>query len=139
MKDEVKFDAIKQTMIEENERKFGAEIRKKYGDKAVNDSNARLKDLSRERYNEGQRLSALFEQKLKDAFAAGEADGSLAHEACDLHRQWLVIFYPGYNKDYHKSLGETYVSDERFRAYYNKIAPGCAEFLRDAINIYCAD
>ena len=36
-------------------------------------------------------------------------------------------------------LGEMYVADERFKAYYDKIAPGCAEFLRDAINIYCGE
>jgi hypothetical protein len=26
-----------------------------------------------------------------------------------------------------------YVADERFSAYYEKIAPGCAVFLRDAM------
>jgi hypothetical protein len=26
---------------------------------------------------------------------------------------------------------------EGFKAYYDKIVSGCAEFLRDAINIYC--
>jgi hypothetical protein len=31
---------------------------------------------------------------------------------------------------------EMYVDDERFTAYYNKIAPGCAAFLRDAMRIY---
>jgi hypothetical protein len=30
-----------------------------------------------------------------------------------------------------------YCDDERFRKYYDNIAPGCAEFLRDAIKIYC--
>jgi hypothetical protein len=29
-----------------------------------------------------------------------------------------------------------YVDDERFRAYYDKEQPGCAEFLRDAVWIY---
>jgi len=29
-----------------------------------------------------------------------------------------------------------YVEDERFKAYYDKIKPGIAEFLRDAILIY---
>ena|GEM_PF-6469195 len=35
-------------------------------------------------------------------------------------------------------MGEMYASDERFKEHYEKIAPGCAEFLRDAIKIYCA-
>jgi hypothetical protein len=29
-----------------------------------------------------------------------------------------------------------YVDDERFKKYYDSIAEGCAEFLRDAINYY---
>jgi len=30
-----------------------------------------------------------------------------------------------------------YIADERFRANYDKLAPGCTEFLRDAIDVYC--
>ena len=42
-----------------------------------------------------------------------------------------------YSKEKHRGIAEMYVSDERFKAYYNKIENGCADFLRDAINIYC--
>ena len=35
-------------------------------------------------------------------------------------------------------LAEMYVADERFKAYYEAVAPGAAEFLRDAIKAYCA-
>ncbi|MDR1538120.1 MAG: TipAS antibiotic-recognition domain-containing protein [Clostridiales bacterium] len=49
----------------------------------------------------------------------------------------MCVYYPKYSKEYHKGLGEMYVADERFRANYDKIAPGCTEFLRDAISIYC--
>jgi len=34
-------------------------------------------------------------------------------------------------------IGATYVDDPPFRKYYDAIAVGCAEFLRDAIKIYC--
>lgn len=36
-----------------------------------------------------------------------------------------------YTKDAHRMMGEMYVGDERFRAYYEAIAPGCAAFFRD--------
>jgi hypothetical protein len=29
-----------------------------------------------------------------------------------------------------------HVTDERFTTYYEKISPGCAAFLRDAVAIY---
>jgi hypothetical protein len=44
-----------------------------------------------------------------------------------------------YSPQAHKALGEMYVADERFTAYYDKIAVGATEFLRDALNVYCAD
>ena len=30
-----------------------------------------------------------------------------------------------------------YVADQRFKAYYDKVQDGAAEFFRDALNIYC--
>ena len=132
-----KFKKFKQNLIDENERKYGAEAREKYGSKTVDESNAHLKGLTQDKYDESERLRLVFEETLKAAFAIGDPAGELAQKACDLHRQWLFIFYPKYSKEYHMELGKLYVADERFRANYDKLAPGCTEFLRDAINIYC--
>ena len=132
------FEVFKQSLIDENERKYGAEIRKKYGDKTVDESNAHLNALSQERYNESECLRLELERTLKTAFDSGDPAGELAQRACDIHRQWLCVFYPNYSKEYHKGLGEMYVTDERFSANYDKLAPGCTEFFRDAINIYCS-
>jgi len=132
-----KFNRFRQNLIDENERQYGAEVRKKYGNKIVDESNVHLKGLTQEQYDEGERLRLVFEETLKAAFAIGDPAGELAQKACDLHRQWLFVFYPKYSKEYHKGLGERYIADERFRANYDKLASGCTEFLRDAINIYC--
>lgn len=139
MSNSEKFEGFKQGLIDLNEHKYGPEIREKYGDQTADESNARLKGLTQEQYDEGERLRVSLEALLKVAAATGDPAGELAQEACDLHRQWLCVFYQGYNREYHIGLGEMYAADERFRAHYDKLAPGCAEFLRDAINIYCAD
>ena len=34
-------------------------------------------------------------------------------------------------------LGQMYVTDERFTAYYDKFAPGLASYYNDAIQYYC--
>jgi len=34
-------------------------------------------------------------------------------------------------------LGDMYVSDPRFTATYDKVKPGLATFLRDAIKVHC--
>jgi hypothetical protein len=103
----------------------------------VDESNTRLKGMTQEQYDESERLRLAFEETLKTAFESGDPAGEQAQKACDLHRQWLTIFYPKYSKEYHRGLGEMYVADERFRTNYDKIAPGCTEFLRDALNVYC--
>ena len=137
MSDQEKFEGFKQALIDENERKYGDEIREKYGDKAIDESNAKIKGLTKEQYDEGEKLRLEFEQMLKAAFDDGNPAGETAQKACDLHRQWLCIYYPGYSREYHMGLGELYVADERFKQNYEKLAAGCTEFLRDAINIYC--
>lgn len=137
MTDNEKFEGFKQGLIDENEQKYGKEIRLKYGDAEVDASNEKIKGLTKSLYDEGERLRVLLENTLEHAFETRDPASALAQEACELHKQWLLVYYPNYSKEYHKGLGEMYVSDERFRANYDKIAPGCTEFLRDAINIYC--
>jgi DNA-binding transcriptional MerR regulator len=139
MADNEKFEGFKQTLVNENEEKYGAEIRAKYGDTAVDASNAKIKGLTQWQYDEGERLRVSYEEKLKSALETGDPLSETAQEACDLHRQWLLVFNPNYSKEYHKGLGGMYVADERFKAHYEKIAPGCAEFFRDAINAYCSE
>jgi len=136
MPDKEKFEAFKQELIDKNEEKYGDEIKEKYGEKVMAKSNARLMGLSEEQFEEANKLLLEFEAALEAAFREGNPAGELAQKACDLHRKWLSVFYSEYSKEYHRNLGEMYVADERFRANYDKIAPGCTEFLRDAINVY---
>ncbi|NLJ55617.1 MAG: MerR family transcriptional regulator [Firmicutes bacterium] len=137
MSDQEKFEGFKQKLLNDNEQRYGDEIRTKYGDALVDETYAKLKGLTKEQYAKSERLRLEFEKTLKAAFDTEDPAGTLAQKACDLHKQWLLVFYPRYSKEYHLGLGEIYVADERFRANYDKIAPGCTEFLRDAINIYC--
>lgn len=37
----------------------------------------------------------------------------------------------------YKNIGQMYVDDTRFTAYYDKYKPGLAIFMRDAINYFC--
>jgi DNA-binding transcriptional MerR regulator len=137
MTDNEKFEGFKQKLIDDNEEKYGTEIRKNYGDKIVDESNAKLQGLTKEQYDKAESLRIELEQIIKTAFDIGDPAGELAQKACELHKQWLCIYYPMYSKEYHIGLADMYVYDERFKENYDKIANGCAEFLRYAINIYC--
>lgn len=139
MSDIEKFEGFKQKLIDDNEKTYGREIREKYGDELIDASNAKIKDMSQEQWQTTQELSELINETLKEAFEQGDPASELAQKACDLHRQWLCMFWKEgtYSKEAHKALADGYVADKRFTAYYDKIAPGCTKFFRDAIHIYC--
>lgn len=136
MSDKEKFEGFKQKMIDENEKKYGQEIRAKYGDKTVEKSNQKLMGMTKEQYEEVEKLSAEVMSTLKQAMASGDPSGELAQKAADLHRQWLCYFWDSYSKEAHAGVAQMYVDDERFTAFYDKEQPGTAKFLRDAIFIY---
>jgi len=136
MEDKEKFNGFKRKLIEENERKYGKEAREKYGDEAVDKSNKKLMNMTQEEYQELSRLSEEILRKLHETYKTGDPGSELAQETADLHRRWLSFYWDNYSKEAHAGLAQMYVEDERFKAYYDKVAPGAAEFLRDAILIY---
>jgi DNA-binding transcriptional MerR regulator len=137
MSDYEKFEGFKQKLIEDNEAKYGEEIRAKYGDETVDRSNAKVKGMTKEQYADIEKLSQELGDTLKAAFEQGDPSSALAQKACDLHRQWLCNYWDSYSKEAHIGVTQMYVDDPRFTEYYDKIAPGCATFLRDAVLIYC--
>ncbi len=138
MTDKEKFEGFKQNLVDENEAKYGDEVRKKYGNEAVEASNHKVKNMSPEQYAESERLRIEIDETLKAAMDSGDPASELAQKACDLHRLWLCHFWEDstYSKEAHMGLTQMYCDDERFKAYYERIAPGCAEFLRSAMRIY---
>lgn len=60
---------------------------------------------------------------------AGERAMDLAEE----HRQHITTWFYECTYEIHTGLGEMYVAETRFRAYYEAMRPGLAEHLRDAI------
>ncbi|QGQ46567.1 MerR family transcriptional regulator [Metabacillus sediminilitoris] len=136
MSNQEKFEGFKQKMIDENEKKYGEEIRAKYGNDQVDKSNQKFKNMTQEQYEEVEKLSEELMETLKEALATGNPAGEIAQRAADLHRKWLCFYWDSYSKEAHAGLAQMYVDDERFTAYYDHISPGSAEFLRDAIFIY---
>lgn len=140
MGDKEKFEGFKRDLIKENEEKYGREVRDAYGEEAVEASNRKLAGMSKEEWKKQEDLSGEIMETLKAAMAEGDPAGKIAQKACDLHRQWLCMFWSdsAYSREAHRGMGEMYAADERFKAYYDRIQDGAAEFLRDALNIYCS-
>jgi DNA-binding transcriptional MerR regulator len=136
MSDQEKFTGFKQKLINDNEAKYGKEIRAKYGDEKVDRSNQKLMGLTPEQYAELQKLEAEIMDTLQAALTTGDPASELAQKTADLHRQWLSYTWDKYSEEAHAGLAQMYVDDARFTAYYDRIQAGAAKFLRDAILIY---
>ena len=140
MTDEKKFAAFKAQMTEENEQKYGKESREKYGDQAVDRSPKAFRDMSPQDCERWTDLDRAILEGLEQAVRAGlSPEGPEGETIVSHHKQWLILSGLQYRPEIHKGLGQMYVMDERFTAYYDKNVPGCAAFLRDAIQCWVND
>jgi DNA-binding transcriptional MerR regulator len=137
MSDKEKFNAFKKDLIRENEEKYGAEIRQKYGDKRVDESNAKMMNMTQEQYDAMQKLAAEIVSGLEKAVEQkADPAGDTGKRLAQMHKEWLSCTWKEYSKEAHLGLAQMYVGDERFTAYYDSRVKGCAAFLRDAVAAY---
>lgn len=133
MKDAERFEGFIEQLVEENEKKYGDEIRAKYGVEHVERSNKAFKNIPETTYNHMQTLSKSIENALDDAVNKVHPDSAAGLHIAQMHKEWLSIAWGYYNSEAHGGLVQMYVEDERFKAYYDVNGPGRAAFLRDAV------
>lgn len=134
MTDTEKFEGFKHELVEDNERRYGDEARERYGDAAVDESNRKMLNMSKNDFEAWRALETEILDALAEAVREGEDPaGPLGAHVCELHRRWLGYTWPSYSPEAHRGLAEGYVADERFRAYYDRVMPGATDWLRDAI------
>ena len=137
MTDQDKFEGLKIELVRENERKYGGETRRLYGEDAVNMSNKQLLDMSEAAYREMENLGDRIKADLEKAVMHGILpDSEAGRDIVRAHKTWLMNTWKEYSPEAHKNLTEMYVSDERFTAYYDGAVKGCAVFLRDAAHAW---
>jgi MerR family transcriptional regulator, thiopeptide resistance regulator len=111
---------------EEAEQRWG-------GTEAYRQSQRRVAAYTKEDW---QRIKAEEEEvraNLAAAFAAGlapESDEAMA--AAEAHRQHISRWFYECSYDIHRGLTDMYVNDDRFRAHYDALAPGLAQFIRES-------
>ena len=134
MSDAAKFEAFKKELVEQNEKKYGAEIRAKYGDESIDASNKRMMGLSPEEFERWNAIGDEIRTRLTAAVSANANPADAEGQAiAALHREWLCFSWKQYTPEAHIGVASMYSLDDRFRAYYDAEIDGCAEFLRDAV------
>ncbi|WP_042474364.1 MerR family transcriptional regulator [Bacillus ndiopicus] len=137
MSNEEKFKGFKEQLIQENEEKYGEEIRTRYGDETVDASNAKLRGMTEQQFEEMGQLEQNLFARLREAMADGSPASEIGNEVAELHKRWLMFSWKDYSKEAHAGLAAMYVADERFTAYYDeRVATGAAQFLHDCIVAY---
>lgn len=136
MTDKEKFEGFKKTLVEKNDKEYGEEIRQKYGEDTIEKSNTKFMNMTKEQFEEFERLGEEIIVTLVEAAKTKDPAGELGQKVAKLHHKWLTFTWPQYSKEAHAGVASMYVDDERFKAYYDKHGEGLAEFLRDAVHVY---
>lgn len=113
---------------------YEEEARRRWGDKAVDASQAKLNQLSKTKMQEfGQTMNELYRKlaELRHSDPASEA----AQEAIG---EWYAMLnrMGSYSLEAFKGLGQLYVDDERFTNNIDQFGEGLAKFMRDAMQVY---
>ena len=64
----IQFEGFKQKLIDENEEKYGEEIRAKYGEDTVEKSNQKIKNMTEKQYDKISGLEENIKKTLAEAF-----------------------------------------------------------------------
>jgi DNA-binding transcriptional MerR regulator len=129
---EVFGDKDPEQYAEEAEARWG-------GTEAYAESQRRAAGYTKEDWQRMQAEVADWSERYAALMADGEPPaGERAMEMAEEHRRHICGWFYECGYEMHQGLGEMYVSDERFKAFYDAMRPGLAEHLRDAITANAA-
>ncbi len=115
--------------------RHAAEVEERWGDTdAYRESARRTAAYTKADWERMKAESAEPIDALVAAMRAGEsADSSQAMDGAEGHRQHISRWFYDCTVEIHSGLADMYLADPRFTATYEKIAPGLAQYLHDAI------
>ncbi|MCM2413346.1 MerR family transcriptional regulator [Streptomyces sp. RKAG290] len=105
------------------------------GSDAYAESQRRTARYTKEDWQRMQAEAADWGERYNALMESGEpATGERAMDLAQEYRSHLTTWFYDCTPGIHRGLGEMYVADPRFKAFYESMRPGLAEHLRDAIN-----
>ena len=122
---------------EKTRKQYEAEVKEKWGNTdAYKESQQKTAIYSKEKWND---VSSGLDEVIAE-FAKAKAEGKTAEDSTSLAeklQQYITDNFYTCTKEILAGLGEMYVLDERFKENIDKHGEGTAEFMREAIGIYC--
>jgi MerR family transcriptional regulator, thiopeptide resistance regulator len=114
---------------------YAAEAQERWGETdAYRESQRRVAAYTKADWARRQAESAAINERLVRALEAGlPADAPEAMAAAEAHRLLIDTWFYPCSREMHVGLAEMYVNDPRFTTNYEKVAPGLAQYVHDAI------
>lgn len=135
MSEKEMFEGFSTEQYETHKKKYSKEARERYGDDIVDATEKRTDTYTKDDWAKINARQEANMKKILDNMQNGPAD-PLVQEAIADNRQVICDYYYDCTPEIFRGLGDLYVMDERFTEYYEKIKPGLAEFMRDAMHHY---
>lgn len=133
MKDEEIYEGFSKEEI----RDIRKEVTERWGKEELSTVEERIRNLGLIGWKDEKKKGEEVNQLLADLIDL-PYDHVQVQRAIELHFRYLNLFYP-VSKERYSALGKMYVSDERFKAYYDEYADGLASFLNEGIQVFCAN
>ena len=131
------FDAFDERALEEHRTKYADEAKQRWGTTDVYvESQRRTSKYTKEDWKRIQQEGAEIREGLAALMGRSPSDPGVQALVKRFHEYMSTNFY-ACSLEMLSGLGDMYVSDPRFTATYDKVKPGLALFIRDAIKIYC--
>lgn len=114
---------------------YEQEARERWGDKAVDESNAKINSMSKnEKKAWEEEFNSIYKELAKIRHESPESEAAQA--GIKVWYDFLNSMGHYYSLDAFKGLGQMYVDDERFTKNIDQFGDGLAVFMRDAMVIY---
>lgn len=124
------------TTIQNKMEEYKKEAKARWGNTdAYKQSQKRTAHWTKADYNRLAENTTSLTQELADTMDKG-FDSPEFQALVDQHHQAIELFYDCPPEMY-RGLASMYVTDQRFKDFYDKSRPGLAEVLHKAINYYC--
>lgn len=117
-----------------SENPYEKEARERWGDKAVNETNAKVNNMSnKEREGFEEEFNAIYRR-----LAAIRHESPESNVAQKEIKKWFDFLNKigNYSMDAFKGLGQMYVDDERFTNNIDQFGDGLSVFMRDAMAVF---
>ncbi len=120
---------------DEKMEKYRQEVRERWGEKTLQDSEARLMQIGKDKFKELQAEGGQIFKTVADNMALGP-ESRIVQSEIGKWRAWLENF-SHYEDESVLGLGRAYSQDPRFAAFFKRYGEGMPEFFTRAVEVYC--